>query len=176
MNQIALKEYLSFGFDEVTLSPELNLEKLKKIGPFWGSKLQINVHGSQEVMISKFCPLGAYLGGVGNGKPCNRHCDDGIYHLVDRKGEKFPLITDDLCRSHIFNGQNLSMIYYQNDLMRLGIKVWRLDLRYIQDKEFQNIIRSYKAGSQDQKRFTKEQEKVLISPNITRGHYFRGVE
>ena len=176
LNQIALKEYLSFGFDEVTLSPELNLEKLKKIGPFWGSKLQINVHGSQEVMISKFCPLGAYLGGVGNGKPCNRPCDDGLYHLVDRKGEKFPLITDDLCRSHIFNGQNLSMIYYQNDLMRLGIKVWRLDLRYIQDKEFQNIIRSYKAGSQDQKRFTKEQEKVLISPNITRGHYFRGVE
>ena len=176
LNQIALKEYYHFGFDEVTLSPELNLEKMKNIGLLWGTKLQINVHGSQEVMISKFCPLGAYLGGVGNGELCSRPCEDGSYHLVDRKGEKFPIVTDELCRSHIFNGQNLSMIYYQNDLLKLGIKVWRLDLRYFKDKEFQNIIRSYIQGSRERKRFTKEQEKQVISPNITRGHYFRGVE
>ena len=68
------------------------------------------------------------------------------------------------------------MIYYQNDLLKLGIKVWRLDLRYVKDKEFQNIIRSYIQGSRERKRFTKEQEKQVISPNITRGHYFRGVE
>lgn len=175
-NHISLVEYLKIGFDEITVSPELTLKEIRELSHFWGNKIQISVHGFQEVMVSKFCMIGSYLGNISKDSKCSGPCTRGFYTLRDRKNECFSLLTDENCRMHIFNGKELSMLSSIKDLLSLQVSTWKIDGRFIEDDQLAIIINEYIKGISSGKSMTKNNEKEILTGQLTRGHYFRGVE
>lgn len=177
LNEESAKFYLRDYFDEVTLSPELTIKEIAHISQLWGERLQIQVYGNQEVMISKFCAIGAYMGSLDRGA-CLGPCNWGKpFYLKDRKNEVFPLVTDEHCRMHILNGKALSLLPYMQKIHTLKVKTLRLDGRLFHDFSLMaNVVRAFKKSIKEKTSFSKEDEKYLLGSNITRGHYFRGVE
>ena len=84
-----------FGVKGITLSPELTLKRIEKIGG--GVKRGIIAFGRLPLMLTRNCP-------IANEKTC-AECK-GQSYLTDRKGMKFPVMCNFGC-SEILNSQPL---------------------------------------------------------------------
>lgn len=149
----------SLDIEGVTLSPELNLTQIKSLAKKSPLPVECIVHGRQELMISAYCVLGSFLGGLDK-KNCPHVCRTNKFFLRDRMNELFPVVTDQFCRMHILNAKILSMIEHRNDFD--GVARIRVDCRALTLEETAQIVRAYKFGGAE-------------IENFTRGHYFRGV-
>ena len=158
-NSATINFLASLGVEGVTLSPELNLAQVKALVKKSPLPVECIVHGRQELMISAYCVLGSFLGGLDK-KNCPHVCRAKNFFLRDRKGELFPVVTDQFCRMHILNAKTLSMIDNRADFG--GVSRLRVDCRALTLEETAQIVRAYKAGGSE-------------IENFTRGHYFRGV-
>lgn len=144
--------------DGVTLSPELNLAQVKALAQKSPLPVECIVHGRQELMISAYCVLGSFLGGLDK-KNCPHVCRTKNFYLRDRLGELFLVVTDQFCRMHILNTKTLSMIEHRADFG--GVARLRVDCRFLTVDETAQVVRAYKHGGAE-------------IENFTRGHYFRG--
>ena len=149
----------NLGVEGVTLSTELNLAQVKALEKKSSLPVECIVHGRQELMISAYCVLGSFLGDLDK-KNCPHICRTKDFFLRDRKGELFPVVTDQFCRMHILNAKTLSMIEHRAEFD--GVARIRIDCRALTLQETEKIIRAYKFGGTE-------------IENFTRGHYFRGV-
>lgn len=147
------------GVEGVTLSPELNLAQVKAFAKKSCLPVECIVHGRQELMISAYCVLGSFLGGLDK-KTCPHICRTKNFFLRDRMNELFPVVTDQFCRMHILNAKTLSMIEHRADFD--GVARIRVDCRYLTVEETAQVVRAYKFGGSE-------------IENFTRGHYFRGI-
>ncbi|MBQ3441784.1 MAG: U32 family peptidase [Selenomonadaceae bacterium] len=153
-------DFLKFlGVEGVTLSPELNLAQVKALAEKSCLPMECIVHGRQELMLSAYCVLGSFLGGLDK-KKCPHVCRTKNFFLRDRLGELFPVVTDQFCRMHILNAKTLSMIEHRNDFD--GVARIRIDCRALTLQEVARIVHAYKFSGAE-------------IENFTRGHYFRGV-
>lgn len=158
-NNATINFLRTLGVEGVTLSPELNLTQVKALAKKSPLPVECIVHGRQELMISAYCVLGSFLGGLDKGS-CSKVCRAKKFFLRDRMNELFPVVTDQFCRMHILNAKTLSMIEHRNDFD--GVARLRVDCRYLTADETAQIVRAYKFGGAE-------------IENFTRGHYFRGV-
>ena len=158
-NLATINFFASLGVEGVTLSPELNLAQVKAIVKKSPLPVECIIHGRQELMISAYCLLGSFLGGLDK-KNCPHVCRAKNFYLRDRKGELFPVVTDQFCRMHILNAKTLSMIEHRADFG--GVARIRVDCRALTVDETAQIVRAYKSGGAE-------------IENFTGGHYFRGV-
>ena len=158
-NSATISFLKNLGVEGVTLSPELNLAQVKSLAKKSCLPVECIVHGRQELMISAYCVLGSFLGGLDK-KNCPHICRAKKFFLRDRKGELFPVVTDQFCRMHILNAKTLSMIEQRASFE--GVARLRVDCRALNAKETAQIVRAYKIGGAE-------------IENFTRGHFFRGV-
>ena len=158
-NSATINFLKNLGVEGVTLSPELNLMQVKALAKKSCLPVECIVHGRQELMISAYCILGSFLGGLDK-KNCPHVCRAKNFFLRDRLGELFPVVTDQFCRMHILNAKTLSMIEHRADFD--GVRRIRVDCRALTLEETARIVRAYKFGGNE-------------IENFTRGHYFRGV-
>ena len=149
----------NIGVEGVTLSPELNLQQVKALAKKSPLPVECIVHGRQELMISAYCVIGSFIGGIDQ-KNCPHVCRTKNFYLRDRKNELFPVVTDQFCRMHILNAKTLSMIEHRADFS--GVSRLRVDCRYLTVDETAQVVHAYKFGGDE-------------VTNFTRGHYFRGV-
>lgn len=157
-NLAAINFLANLGVEGVTLSPELNLAQVKVLAQKSPLPVECIVHGRQELMISAYCVLGSFLGGLDK-KNCPHICRTKDFYLRDRLDELFPVVTDQFCRMHILNAKTLSMIEHRADFG--GVARIRVDCRALTVDETAQIVRAYKFGGSE-------------IQNFTRGHYFRG--
>ncbi len=162
----------------ITLSPELSRKELFALlgkEEFIHTEVEILVFGALELMVSQFCPLGAW---VGNNPPltCSRPCQKDLFFLRDRKGIDFPVITDEFCRMHLLNSRRLSLFRELKILKDKNLSL-RLELRHQSPKIAGEIIRIYQEGIEKE---TDEKQQLaiesLLGQSLTRGHFYRGVE
>ena len=158
-----------------TLSPELTLPQVQKLAQAAMLPLECLVHGHLTLMISEFCALGAYLGEQA-GQPCTAPCKQGGYRLQDRKGEFFPVVSDDSCRMHILNGKELSMLPHVYRFHQAGIARLRIEGCRMNPEDLGKITALYRraidAGASG---LDMAEIDAAEHEDITRGHYFRGV-
>ena len=157
-NSLTINFLKNLGVEGVTLSPELNLAQVKSLAKKSPLPLECIVHGRQELMISAYCVLGSFLGGLDK-KNCPHVCRTKNFFLRDRMSELFPVVTDQFCRMHILNAKTLSMIEHRADFD--GVARIRVDCRALTVEETAQIVQAYKSGGAE-------------IENFTRGHYFRG--
>ena len=159
-NSATINFLKNLGVEGVTLSPELNLTQVKALAKKSCLPVECIVHGRQELMISAYCVLGSFIGGLDK-KNCPHVCRAKNFFLRDRKDELFPVVTDQFCRMHILNAKTLSMIEHRKDFD--GVARIRVDCRALTLQETAQIVLAYKFGGAE-------------IENFTRGHYFRGVD
>ncbi len=174
-NSEALEFVRDQGATSVTLSPELTFLQVQKLAQSTILPLECLVHGRITLMISEFCALGAYLGEQG-GNACSGACHQGEFRLQDRKGEFFPVVSDEACRMHILNGKELSMLPHVPRFGQVGIARLRIEACHMKPEEIVNIVGAYRraldAGPQG---LPAADIEAVEHADITRGHYFRGV-
>ena len=172
------------GLTQITLSPELNMDQLRKIR---GNSMatELLVHGSLLMMTSEHCVVGSLLGGRRTGVDCHKPCNNKAYGLQDRIKLTFPMEQDYNCRSYIYNPKKLFLLEHLHELLVLGGTIWRIDLPMARPDEVYDTIQVYQnwlalvnAGAEEQKAIAKNNKDRLSkysAEGFTKGHYFRGV-
>ena len=155
-NSQAIKELKRLGFVSCTASFELKLAQIRDLSKL--IDLEIMVYGRLPLMITENCILKNRDGG------CKRSCEGENRLLVDRKGERFPVLRAPGCRSEIFNAKRLYLADKAADYRRVGAWGARLSFTTESASECLHAARQYLG----QERFDLDQ--------ITRGLYYRDVE
>lgn len=176
-NDATISFLASYNVQGATVSPELNFQQIKTLAKASLLPLECIVHGNMELMVSEYCVLGSFLGNLDKGS-CTKPCEKNRYWLCDRKNEKFPIVTDQFCHMHLLNAKELNMMAHLPEFETSGINRVRIDGRYMSDKKLAEIVKLYKEI------LIEGRNHIVLMPeniakyekDITRGHYFRGVE
>lgn len=148
-NTLSLSELEKLGVSEATVSVELTLQQIKKLG----GKLKRGViaYGSIPLMLTRNCP-------IRNGKTCDK-CKSNSY-LTDRMGVKFPVVCSNGC-SEVLNSRPIYLADRLGEIENVDF----ITLYFTKESksEVENVIRQYKSGEKPTGEFT-------------RGLYYRGVE
>lgn len=171
MNALALDVMARLGVKKVWLSPELNLAQIKALSAGGTSvPLGITVIGTQELMITEHCLL------MSQG-PCNQDCENCVrrqrYHyLKDRKGFDFPIASDCLGRTHLYNSVVTDIAHAVPDLIQAGVTSFMVDATLMNVEQTAQavgrVVRARDIGA-------KDGNSVAKVNNATSGHLFRGV-
>ena len=147
------------GFKRVTLSPELNMKEIKEITNNTDIETEVIAYGHLPLMVMENCVIKS-----------QRNCSKagGRYELLDRKGEKFPIICEN-CKNILLNSVPIYLADKGEDLLSLNVDAIRLKFTKEDKKTTQEVIKAY----QDALLF--KTPKAVFS-KITRGHFYRGVE
>lgn len=161
------KEGAEFYGEDVNipcLSLELNRKELKEIMKDINCRVGVNIYGKTELMVSEYCPVGSTFGNKSSKKDCNGACMKDNFTLIDRMNEKFRVLCDNHCRSHILNSLPINLIEEVKELESFGIFNFRVDFMDESYDEVREILTQIDTG--------KKNENIIY----TKGHYRRGVE
>lgn len=161
------------GAGFVWLSPELSGRQITALAQATALPFGVALYGRQETMVMEHCALMA-LG------DCNRICGTcgrraGWFALRDAKGYSFPVMTDVMGRSHVFNSVPLDLTRALPELIDAGVAAVRLDFTVERLQEAQKITRLVReavvaavAG--------KPAEDAGLARQATSGQFFRGLK
>lgn len=166
-NSVATKFWQSNSATAVHLSPELNFTQIEEIAQTTELKLACVIHGNLEMMVSDYCILGTFANK--NKTTCSAPCQNQKIYLQDRLEEKFPVVTDQFCRTHILNAKELNMLGYLDKFKDLGINYLIIDARFMTTNKITSVVSSYKKALQGNLVANE------LDNRFTKGHYFRGV-
>lgn len=162
----------------VDLSPELNLDEIKKITlnyrNLYRDNLEFSIlgHGYFPVMNSRYRLK--FLAGK----------DLPNCFIEDLKGYKFPVDSDYNGNMMIFNSRNICSVFDIDKIYESGVNNIMLDGKFFKEKEFSKIIKIYReaidmVNKKERKKycdFTNFLKDDRLFKNYTKGHLLRGVE
>ena len=169
-NGLSLAVAAELGAQRVWLSPELTLGQIADIAEDSPVELGLTIIGAQELMVTEHCLL------MSQG-PCDENCDEcprrkSPHYLRDRKEYEFPVITDAMGRSHLFNGVQLDVAQTLPDLIHAGVTSFMVDTTLMNVEEttkaVSRAVRARNVAHADNNAIAK-------TPGTTSGHLFRGV-
>ena len=169
-NSASLVLLARMGVERVWLSPELTLGQIDDLARTSPIPLGLVISGQQELMVTEHCLL------MGEG-PCAQQCETCSrraveHHLLDRKVFEFPVITDMLGRSHLYNGIELDTVANMADFIDIGLSAVMVDTTLMDKKTASDAVaRALKA----RELAMLGQKGLAKRPNTTTGHLFRGV-
>ena len=169
-NKLSLAAVRELGARRVWLSPELTLSQIRELGQDSPVVLGLTVIGAQELMTTEHCLL------MSQG-PCDQQCSTcprrkSPHYLKDRKGFEFPVVTDLLGRSHLYNSVQLDIVPAIPDLIAAGVTSFMVDTTLMNGEEaasaVERVVRAVKVAQLDGNTLAK-------MPDTTSGHLYRGV-
>ena len=152
-NSQTLKDLKRLGFVGATASFELKLPQIRDLSK--AIPLEMIAYGRLPLMITENCIIHNHTG---------QHTCANVNQLVDRKGERFPVVKAWGCRNEILNGKKLFLADKSSDYARLGL--WGIRLMFTTESphECVRVLERYLGRGSYQ-------------PNeYTRGLYYRDVE
>ena len=149
----------------VWLSPELNLKQIEDVAGKLNCEVGVFAYGCQRLMTCEHCVL------MSEG-PCNENCPTcrrrRVSHfLKDRKKVSFPVVSDCLGRSTIYNSVSLDLTPNLGELRACGVTRFMIDGTLLSERELSSAISRVKEALR-----TPPKNRVK---NSTSGHIFRGV-
>lgn len=169
-NQLSLAVASEFDAQRVWLSPELTLRQIEEVAKDAPVELGVLLIGAQELMVTEHCML------MSQG-PCDENCAvcprrKSPHVLKDRKGYEFPVVTDAMGRSHLYNAVELDIASSMPELLAAGISSYMVDATLMNAEETAHAvgraIRGLHVAQNDGNAIAK-------MPNTTSGHLYRGV-
>jgi len=134
-----------------TISPELNIDEIKKIVTLYPGRLEVMVFGRLELMLSMDPTL-----------------PEGT--LIDEKGYRFPVNRDRYGVVHILNSADLSLLERLEDLDRMGIDSHGIDLRRRPADMCHTVMEIFRSRD-----LSRRRELRKLCGDLTYGHFYRGV-
>ena len=152
-NSQALKQLRQMGLESATLSFELKLAQIRDLSK--AIDTEFIAYGRLPLMITENCIVYNHSG---------QHTCAGVNQLVDRKGERFPVVKAFGCRNEILNAKKIFLADKAADWQCLGLWAARLQFTTENAAECVQVLSRYLGQGRYQ-------------PNdYTRGLYYRGVE
>lgn len=144
--------WYSLGVRRVVLARELSFKEIEDITEKLPSDLEIEafVHGAMCMSYSGRCLISNYLTGRdANMGDCTHPCRFK-YNLVEetRPGQYFPVFEDEE-GTFIMNSKDLCMIEYIPELVKSGIKSFKIEGRVKSSYYVATIIRAYRMAIDD---------------------------
>lgn len=175
-NSSAIKALKAMGFIGVTLSPELNISRIRSLAVESDMVNEIVVHGRLPLMISEQCIVG-YLSQCTR-KGCRFSLDGRPYGLLDRKGYVFPLLSDRYCRTYLLNSMCMCMVDSMNDLLTLeGINLYRIEGYGESNAALARVVSAYRNAISGEAELPACESLVGSGGRgFTRGHFYRGAD
>lgn len=136
---------------QTTLSVELNKSEIREITEYYPGRLEVMVFGRQELLVTR-----------------DPKMENGI--LEDEKEFRFPIYKDNYGISHLLNSADLMLIDQLQDLQRMGIDSFGLDLRKRPAPLAKLVAESF--ANRDISKKSKISE---MCGSTTNGHFHRGV-
>ena len=170
VNRLSLETMADWGVERVWLSPELTLGQVADLAENAPVALGLTIMGAQELMVCEHCLL------MSQG-PCNERCDEcarrkSPHYLKDRKDYEFPVVTDALGRSHVYNGVVLDVAQVVPDLIAAGLSALMVDATLMNVEETAAAVaRTVRARDVAQ----RDGNALAKTPGTTSGHLYRGV-
>ena len=164
---VALEEAGAAG---LWLSPELTLRQIEEVAKDAPVELGVLLIGAQELMVTEHCML------MSQG-PCDENCAEcprrkSPHVLKDRKGYEFPVVTDAMGRSHLYNAVETDIAPAMPDLLAAGISSYMVDATLMNAEETAHAVgRAIRALHVAQ----NDGNAIAKMPNTTSGHLYRGV-
>lgn len=174
-NSYSLEYLKNIGLGSVTLSPELNLNQIKKISEHSDAFTETIVYGYLPVMVTKHCPM-SLVKGCKNDKACGSCQYAKGYGLKDRMNITFKMDRRDGF-TNIYNSVPLMVLDTLKQIYNSGVSMARLDFT-METKNIRNIQRAfydYSKGIIDDNSAREFIESFREDTSITNGHYFRGI-
>ena len=169
-NGLSLAVASEFGAARVWLSPELTLRQIEEVAKDAPVELGVLLIGAQELMVTEHCML------MSQG-PCDENCAEcprrkSPHVLKDRKGYEFPVVTDAMGRSHLYNAVELDIASSMPELLAAGISSYMVDATLMKAEETAHAVgRAIRALHVAQ----NDGNAIAKMPNTTSGHLYRGV-
>ncbi len=134
-NRETAAAYEASGIEDMLLSPELTLPRIRDIG---GRTLAV-VYGRLPLMITEKCA----------GRECSgcRACADNKNILVDRRGARFPVLREQKHRSLIVNSLPTSMSDKQKLLDEYGVRGRHFIFTVETPREVDAVITAFERGT-----------------------------
>lgn len=177
MNRESVAYWREQGAGSICLSVEANLQEINSMG---GKDCEIVVYGYLPLMKTQQCPIGNYAGGKNGQRYCTERDNEDLYFLRDRKGVKFPLLTDcGRCVCTILNGKPLFTLKFYDEILESAAGYVRMDFTKEGPGRTERIAKAYGEKTADCGK-TSPLVRELIGEmgerGSTKGHFFRGVE
>ncbi len=169
-NAFALQAAGEWGASRAWLSPELTIKQIADLAQDSPVELGIAVSGFQELMITEHCLL------MSQG-PCDENCDacprrKSPHYLKDRKGYEFPVVTDALGRSHLYNSVEYDGVASLLELIGAGVGAVMVDATLMTVEQttaaVKRLVRARSIAHADG-------NAVARLEAATTGHLYRGV-
>lgn len=166
-----LKKYKPSG---IMPSLELNFEALEELKS-QNIPVEAYVYGVIPVMTLEYCPA------CNNGS-CDRKCGACMNrkgYLVDQRGKRFLYITDPMLNRTTIYNSSILMIEDIMPFKNTDVKILRIGIMDESPDEIKDICNYYRDLWINGKKSAAQMNELLLSmknKNLTRGHYYRGVE
>lgn len=173
------------GIRRIVLARELSLEEIKEITDKAPKDLEIEtfVHGAMCISYSGRCLLSNYMAGRdANRGDCAQACRWKYYLMEEKRpGEYFPIFEDEK-GTYIFNSKDLCMIEYIPEMVKAGIRSFKIEGRVKSSYYVATVLRSYRMAIDE---YLKDPENYRFKPewldeikkashrDFTTGFYFR---
>ncbi|WP_294373193.1 U32 family peptidase [uncultured Clostridium sp.] len=157
-------QFYSKDIDIPFLSLELNRKEIKEVMKNITCQVGVNIYGKAELMVSEYCPVGSTFGNKSSKKECSMPCMKDEFTLIDRMNEKFRVLCDNNCRSHILNSLPINLIEESEEMKNFNIENFRVDFLDETYEEVKDVLLQISSGRKNENKM------------YTKGHYKRGVE
>jgi len=138
-NSYSIKYLSSLGLNRVTLSVELDDNKIRDIMKN-KYNVELIIYGRLELMLMKYCPLKECLDYC---KYCKNSVDK--FYLENSDKERYPIVRKN-CVTHIMHCKNIDKTSSIKDYINIGIKNYRIELFEETIEEVEEIIEKIKAN------------------------------
>ena len=177
MNEEGVAFWKQQGADSVCLSVEANLKEINEMGD---KDCEMVVYGYLPLMKTQQCPIGNFAGGKEGHFYCSEKNNTELYFLKDRKGLKFPLMTDcERCVCTVLNSKPLFTLKFYDEILESVTGSVRLEFTKEGIGRAARITKAYAEMTQDPNKISSETRSLLEEmkeKGNTKGHFFRGVE
>jgi putative protease len=147
VNEIAADVLSEAGLTRITPGYDLNHVQLRALAVrFAPGRLEPILHAHVPMMYMEHCIAAARLSKGRDAKECGRPCATRRLALADRIGEEHTLLADARCGSTLFCGRAQSAIELAPEMLRLGVRHFRVEFLHESVKQVQATLDLYAAA------------------------------
>lgn len=174
-NLSSIKLLKDYGLSSVTLSPELTMVQISKIGGYHLLPSETIGYGYLPLMTMKYCPL-SIIKGCKHEEDCNACNLQSGFGLKDRKDMIFNLEREG-SNTILYNCNPIMVLDHIKDIYKCGINSVRLDFTFENDhiRQIQETFYDFANGTIDYDQAREFVNELKKDQEITKGHYYRGV-
>jgi putative protease len=144
-NSLTAQHLLKLGLSTVTASHDLNrAQLLALLHSVPRGRVAVTLHHHISTFHNSHCVYSHLLSEGTDFRNCGRPCEKHRIALRDYTGHEHPVVVDVSCRNTVFNGAAQSAAPLVPELLKLGVRRFRVEFVWEKGEEVRRTLTAYK--------------------------------